>query len=541
VLVLFAFAFLAGIFTVLSPCILPILPALLSAGTARGKWRPFGIIIGLIVSFSFFTLALTAIVRTFGISANYLRYAAIVLISLFGIVMLFPRLSDWFAKVTARIAGVGLKMQPLQAKGFWGGIVFGCALGLLWTPCAGPILATITTLVATQAVTTTAILMTLAYSIGAGIPLFLIAYGSSKIIAASRFLSKHAEGIRRFFGGVMIVLAVVLAFQWDMLLEQKLIGYLPQSLVENNPRLEQELKKIRGETTTQGKAPDLVGIVNWINTPPLSLQELKGKVVLIDFWTYSCINCLRTLPYLEKWDRDYRNKGLVIIGVHTPEFEFEKNFDNVSKAAKQLGVNYPIAMDNNYETWNAYHNHYWPAHYLIDQDGNIRMVHFGEGGYIETENGIRALLGLSPLVMQEIPENQLPMTQETYLGLERGRSYTREITLAPHADEDYSYKPPLGEGQVGLRGRWRAEDEFILSEGDNDFIDINYLAKQIYIVLAGESAHSLQVSLDGKIIKEFEVHGSQKYDLANASYQRHLLSLKVPKGIKAYVFTFGNE
>ncbi|HEY4831429.1 MAG TPA: cytochrome c biogenesis CcdA family protein, partial [Waddliaceae bacterium] len=194
---LLLFAFLSGIITVLSPCILPILPALLSAGTAKGRSRPLGIIVGLIASFSFFTLTLTAIVHALGISANVLRNVAIVLVLIFGLVMLFPRLSDWFAKITSHIASAGQKIQPIDTKGFWGGIFFGIALGLLWTPCAGPILATITALVATRAVTTTAILMTIFYSIGAGIPLFFIAYGSSKIINASRYLSKHAEGIRR--------------------------------------------------------------------------------------------------------------------------------------------------------------------------------------------------------------------------------------------------------------------------------------------------------------------------------------------------------
>ncbi len=450
-LLLLGFAFLTGIFTVLSPCILPILPAILSAGTVQGKLRPLGIIIGLICSFTFFTLSLTAIVHATGLSPNLLRYAAIVLIFLFGLIMIFPRLSNWFAKITAPVATLGQHVQEKSSTGFVGGMIFGLALGLLWTPCAGPILAAITTLVATHAINLLAVLMTLSYSVGAGIPMFLIAYGGGRIIQSSRFLSQHAEGIRQFFGVLMIVVAGVLAFHWDMMLEQKLSRYLPSSMVENNTKVQQQLQQLRGETLEKmGKAPDFVGITEWINSPPLTMEELRGKVVLVDFWTYSCINCLRTLPYLEKWYADYKDQGLVIVGVHTPEFEFEKDPQNVAAAAKRLGVDYPIALDNNYKTWQAFHNNYWPAHYLIDQEGNIRMEHFGEGAYADTENEIRELLGLAPLNIAEPQVVSMPISPETYLGYGRGRSYVVEIK--PGQTAVYAYSKPLGDDQVGLKG-----------------------------------------------------------------------------------------
>ncbi len=220
--VLLGFAFLAGIFTVLSPCILPILPAILSAGTAQGKLRPLGIIVGLVCSFTFFTLTLTAIVHATGLSSNLLRYMAILLIFLFGLVMIFPRLSNWFAQITAPVATLGQHLQGKSSTGFIGGMIFGLALGLLWTPCAGPILAAITTLVATHAINLLTVLMTISYSVGAGIPMFLIAYGGSRIIQSSRFLSQHAEGIRQVFGVLMILVAAVLFFHWDMMLERKI-------------------------------------------------------------------------------------------------------------------------------------------------------------------------------------------------------------------------------------------------------------------------------------------------------------------------------
>lgn len=544
-LVLFVFAFLAGVFTILSPCILPILPAILSASTVQGKWRPLGIIVGLIVSFTFFTLFLTAIVQATGLSANALRYAAIILISIFGVIMIFPQLSNWFAKIFSPLANVGQTIQSKSGSsgGFSGGFLFGIALGLLWTPCAGPILAAITTLVATQSINLTTVLITLTYSLGAGIPMFLIAYGGGKIIQSSKFLSQHSEGIRQFFGVLMIATAIMIAFHWDMVLQQQIARLFPPILIEDNRLVKEELEKLHegNADLTQDKAPEITGIINWINSPPLSLMQLRGKVVLIDFWTYSCINCLRTLPYIEKWFDDYSDKGLVVIGVHTPEFEFEKDPQNVSEAVARLGVKYPVAQDNDYKTWIAYHNHYWPAHYLINPEGNIQMVHFGEGGYVETENAIRELIGLPALKMEEPKISGRPISPETYLGTARGKSYTPEITIQPDQTVQYNYTKPLTEDQVGLKGKWKVEAEHIISEGDDSTLDFNFLAQKVYLVLSGKSKKPIQVYLDGKLFGEFPMDGDRKYDIASAPYGRHQLSIKIPEGVQAYAFTFGDE
>lgn len=550
-MLLLLFAFVAGIFTILSPCILPILPTLLTAGTSKDKFRPLGIVIGLVVGFTFFTLSITAVVQALNLSANTLRYIAIITIFLFGLVMLVPVLSDLFAKITAVFGSLGISI-PGKRKGLAGGMLLGIALGLVWTPCAGPILAAIVTLAATQAITLSALFLTLAYSIGAAIPMFFIAYGSGRIINSSQFLSTRSESLRRFFGGLMMLTAIAIAFHWDVILQNKIISIIPPILIEDNPLVKKNLENFPGGSAGQygiqdhltdyGKAPDISGIDHWINSSPLKLEELRGKVVLVDFWTYSCINCLRTLPYLEKWYADYKDKGLVIIGVHTPEFEFEKEPKNVADAALRYGIIYPIAQDNEYKTWLSYQNHYWPADYLIDKDGNLRLVHFGEGGYVEMENAIRSLLGMAMLYLQEPVKSIRPTTPETYLGILRGlENYTSENKLQPSRAARYAYQQPLENDQVGLSGEWNVEEDHITSEGGDSRLDLNFLARKVYLVLSGESKQPIVIFLDGQAAGQFFMDGDRKYDIVDVKYGRHRLSLAIPSGVSAYAFTFGDE
>ena len=518
------------------------LPAILTAGIAEGRLRPLGTILGLICSFSFFTLALSWLVHVTGVSPAILRYVAIGLIFFFGLIMIFPGLSNWFAKIASPIANLGQKIQGTKPRhGFWGGIVFGAALGLLWTPCAGPILGAITALAASGALNLTAVLMTISYSIGAGSLMLLYAYGSAKLLRSSQFLSRYTERIRQFFGLLMLLFALILLFNWDMLINEKLSRVFPELFSEKNFKIEKALKLVNTneKLPDNGPAPEITGITQWINSPPLTLSALRGKVVLIDFWTYSCINCIRTLPYLKNWYRDYKDQGFVIIGVHTPEFEFEKNYDNVKKAVAQFEITYPVALDNNYATWNAYHNQYWPAHYLIDQNGVLRMTHFGEGGYAETENAIRDLLGMPLLEIKESEKIGQPISSETYLGLARGHSYKMDII--PHQITNYQYTGPLEDDQVGLKGLWKTEQEYITAESDDSLLDLNFLATRVYLVLGGSSSTPLEITLDGKTSGAITVDGDKKYNIVSTTYSRHQLSLKVPKGVKAYVFTFGDE
>jgi thiol-disulfide isomerase/thioredoxin len=424
-------------------------------------------------------------------------------------------------------------------------LVLGGALGLLWTPCAGPILASITTLIATQSATVAMVGLILAYVIGASIPLFLIIWGSGKVIQRSKYLSGHLEGVRVVFGVMTILVAIVIALHWDMVIEQKIALIVPAALIDNTPEVQNRLNELHTsslpETLSYRKAPELDGATHWINSPPLSIDQLKGKVVLIDFWTYTCINCLRTLPYIKDWYAKYKDRGLVVIGVHTPEFEFEKKPSNVEEAVTRLGITYPVAQDNSYAIWEAYQNHFWPAHYLIDQNGNIVLTHFGEGGYAEMEAKIRELLNLPPISSHEPSVTTRAISPETYLGSNRGPSYTSENAIVYGRTVLYAYPRPLQLNAVGLKGRWKIEDEKIVAEGDDCFLDYHFIGKQVYLVLSGAGQQPMSVFLDGRHVKNLTIEGDRKYDIVDTAYGQHQLSLKIPEGISAYAFTFGDE
>lgn len=577
--ILLFFAFLAGIVTVLSPCVLPVLPALLSAGGGKGHLRPIGIVCGLIFSFTFFTLTLTTLVHLTGISPDFLRYLAIGLIALFGLLMIFPALGERFAQATSGVADLGQSVQEkskLFGSGFWSGFILGIALGLVWTPCAGPILAAITTLVATSALTWSTFLLTLAYSLGAAIPMFLIIYGGKKILSSSKSLSKHAEGIRKGFGFLMILGAVAIALHYDVKFQQIAIQYVPLINIENNLVVRKELEKLQEANSAVSNtkfilpteeslakervalpkiaaAPELIGITGWVNTEPLTLQELRGKVILIDFWTYSCINCIRTFPYLKEWYAKYKDAGFVIVGVHTPEFEFEKNINNVKEATQRFGLLYPIAIDSDFKTWQNFNNRFWPAHYLVDQNGIVRSFHFGEGAYQETENEIRSLLDMPPLKEQEERISRRPITPETYLGSARAAAYVNRIQSDKNVS--YHYEGPLKDDQVGLKGNWLVNAEKITSMGESSSLDLNFLATRVYLVMDADKSQLVTVYLDDQPLEkryytadmndkgQIAVKEPRKYDAINlkGQYGRHKLTLKAPKGVSMYAFTFGDE
>ena len=561
-IILITFSFLAGLITMLSPCILSIAPILLAANAEQSRSKPLGIIIGLVFSFSFFTLSLTTIVRATGITPDIFRYAALGMIIFFGLTMLIPAFENAFNILTAGIARVGNSIQrqsTLIQTDFISGLLLGIALGLLWTPCAGPILATITTIAATSGITATSILMAVFYSLGAAVPMALLSFGSTKIVHSLSSFSAHAHTIRKILGIITITSALAIMFHADVMIQEKIAQFFPNITLEQNSILQKELdmlhKKNSSEPTTGTVAPEITGIAEWLNSQPLTLAQLRGKVVLLDFWTYTCINCIRTLPHITQWYNTYKDKGLEIIGIHTPEFAFEKSKPHVEDAIKRFNITYPVALDNEYKTWQAYSNRYWPSHYLIDQHGIIVKRHFGEGGYVEMENAICALLNLPQCDKKEQYPSTKPITPETYLGFERADRYSPELQIQPNQPTSYNTTTSLRNDQVGLTGVWTVRPDCIQSESDNNKISLDFIGNHVYLVMQSDNPQLLTVLLDGKPVPEkyrsrdmnknakIMVHKPRMYELIDLKedYGRHTLTLQCQKGINAYVFTFGGE
>jgi len=535
-----ALAFLEGLGLIVSPCILPILPLILSGSLEKGNKRPFGIILGFIITFALFTLFSKKLVDYSGVSLILVRNLSFVLLILFGIIMLSTYLTEKFTLLTQRLSNVG--STRLQG-GFGSGILFGSLVGLIWTPCAGPILATVIVQTVLQQTTLGSFFVILFFGIGAGIPMLLIAFFGRLIIMHLTFFKHHAMLVRKLLG-VIIIASVI----WMMYGE----GSFASVSKTTEPTTTSSL--ING--ITPYPAPSIEGITAWINSPPLQLSDLKNKVVLIDFWAYSCINCNRTFPYLKKWYADYHDKGLVIIGVHAPEFEFERDVSNVKSSAEKNGLVYPIALDNQFKTWQNYQNQYWPAHYLIDKQGNVVYQHFGEGDYDITESNIRFLLGLNPSTKNSTEEEasfSIQETPETYLGYARADSFGNTESMLHNQPSEYHFPTVLNENNWALQGNWKIMSERIESQGFNSAIKIHFNAKKVFIVMGSATGKPIQVKL--ALNGESVVNGKGK-DVANSMIivSRHTLynaiSLNTPQsailelitndpGLEMYTFTFG--
>jgi cytochrome c biogenesis protein CcdA/thiol-disulfide isomerase/thioredoxin len=586
-LVLLAFAFVSGVITILSPCILPVLPIVLSGSVGGGRAKPLGVIAGFLLSFTFFTLALSAIVQALGIAPDAMRYVAVALILLFGLVMLLPGLNRLFEAGTARIASLGRgsarSKGAVGAAGFWGGLPVGLSLGLVWTPCVGPIMASVISLALTKRIDGGSVLITLAYSLGTAIPMFAIMIGGRALLKKVPALQRHAAGIQRGFGALMIVLGIFIGLGFDRRIEAAILTAFPSygsglTALEQIAPVEKALEARAisggdraphesgrfagapdgvaddGKLGDYGAAPAFIAGGKWLNAPAsgLSLADLRGKVVLVDFWTYSCVNCVRTLPYLRAWYDAYKEKGLVIVGVHSPEFEFEKVGANVSTAMRDLGVTWPVVQDNDYAEWNAYGNKYWPAHYFIDAKGRVRYFHFGEGGYESSERVIQALLkeaGVATSGLVTKADLSLEaQTPETYLGYERGQGL--QSSAPPEADKAMDYKPGKnpGNGEWSLEGRWTISGQYIMPESQGK-LSLGFHAKSVYLVVQSEgSGGSISVRMDGAPVPDTpDVKGGTSRPTKSRLYQlvklpaggEHLLELVVSGNLKLFAFTFG--
>jgi cytochrome c biogenesis protein CcdA/thiol-disulfide isomerase/thioredoxin len=542
-LVLIGIGLAAGFITAISPCVLPVLPILFAGGATGGRRKPFAIIAGLVLSFSAFTLFGVWLLRSLGLPRDLLRDVAIGLLFLVAATVLFPRIEEIVQRPLLR-----LTRRPGGDLG--GGLLLGASLGLVFVPCAGPVLAAITVVGATQDVGARSVVLTLAYAVGAALPMLLIAFGGR---AGMNALRPHAHRIRQGLGVVVGLTALAIALNVDRHFQTAVPGYTEalQEKVEQSDRAQRELRKVRGGTREQsasstlrdfGQAPELAGLSNWINTVPVTLQSLRGKVVLIDFWTYSCINCLRTLPHVRAWDRTYRRRGLVVLGIHTPEFAFEHVPGNVRAAVRRLRLDYPVALDNDYGTWNAFQNQYWPAKYLIDRRGHLRYAHFGEGEYDTTESRIRTLLGESAemLPVANKLSDRTPKkatTPETYLGWGRLARFAQP-TVTRDRFATYRFPDrPLQQSELAYAGRWLVTGEEIVA-GQGARLRLRFTARKVHLVLGGEG--EVEIFLDGKRQGTVRVTTSKLYTLLRLPKLRTgLLELRFAPGVRGYAFTFG--
>jgi cytochrome c biogenesis protein CcdA/thiol-disulfide isomerase/thioredoxin len=542
VLVLIGIGLLAGVVTALSPCVLPVLPVLL-AGGASGR-KPFRIVAGLVASFSVFTLFASWILDQIGLPQDFLRNLAIALLFVMAVTLLVPQV----AQLVERPLAVFSRFRPKAAGG---GFFLGATLGLVFVPCAGPVLATVTVVAAQSNVGFHAIVLTLAYAIGAAIPMLLIARGGRE---ASARLRRHADAVRIGSGVLIGAVALALTFHFDDRIAQFTPGYTTflQNKIESNSAASKALGKVRGgaqalaavNNTAGSKLPDF-GVAPaihadgaWINSAPLTLQQLRGKVVLVDFWTYSCINCLRTLPHLKAWYATYHKEGLDIIGVHTPEFAFEHVTSNVRAAVKRLGVTWPVVQDNRYQTWDNYANQYWPAEYLIDRTGHIRHTNFGEGDYGGTEGLIRTLLGAHGKPARQVADDTPSglMTPETYLGYSRLATYVGS-KLVPNVTAPYTFATTVPPNNVSYSGDWRVQGQRIIA-GPRARLRLNFQASDVYIVLGGHG--TVRTLVNGRPTGTIKVDAQRLYTVRASKHSTSgLLELRFSPGIQAYSFTFG--
>jgi cytochrome c biogenesis protein CcdA/thiol-disulfide isomerase/thioredoxin len=541
-------AFFEGLALIISPCILPILPIILAGSLAGGKKRPLGIIMGFILMFSIVTLFSRALIQFLQVSDESIRNASYIILFMLGIVMFSTYLSQKFNTLTQGLLNIGSSLQTANnpESGFWGGILFGGLVGIIWTPCAGPIFAAVIVEVVLQKTTTASLLVVLAFAIGAALPMLIIALIGRKVMSAFHFFRKRSSLIRKILGFIIIVTVIYLAF----------FSATASSLSEERTSVDNIPMLLTHGLEKPYQAPDIEGIETWLNSNPLPLKDLKGKVILIDFWTYSCINCIRTLPYLKDWYAKYHDQGFVIIGVHSPEFQFEHDINNVKAAVRRNGILYPVALDNRFVTWQNFHNQYWPAHYLINKKGEVVYVHFGEGKYDVTENNIRYLLGLqNPMTESKAQEAAYMSVQtpETYLGYDRSQAFSSPESIVKDQVSQYSYPDKLTLNQWALKGKWIIYRDKIVAASKDASLSLSFFAKEVYAV-SGSPLHPMSVKLilNGKQViteKGSDVDASQVQVSAQKLYA--LIHLKKSSegtleliaanpGLEIYTFTFGS-
>ena len=579
--------FVGGLVTGISPCILPVLPVIFFSGarsvatdvptpaTASGTatvqavlvkpkrplsdtLRPYRVIAGLVLSFSVVTLAGTALLSLLHLRQDAIRWLALVALVAIGLGLIFPRFEQLLERPFSRIP-----QKQIATRG--NGFGLGLALGVLYVPCAGPVLAAIIVAGATSTIGLNTVVLTCAFAVGAALPLLFFALAGQQVAHRVSAFRRRQREIRIAAGIVTILLAVALVFNVPAALQRAIPDYtgtLQQKLGgDNEIREKLNLGGIVNDQNARlsnctnggrqlescGPAPDIIGIAAWLNTPdnkPIDLKSLRGKVVLIDFWAYSCINCQRAIPHVVGWYRAYKDSGFEVIGVHTPEYAFERVTDNVTAGAADLGITYPVALDNNYSTWTNYRNRYWPAEYLIDANGTVRHIKFGEGDYDGTENLIRQLLidanrgaKLPPRVDATDQTPGLGLTPETHFGVGKRVNFGGDQTY-DKGSANFTYPPTLPAGTFALSGPWSLDYEGATADSDKSRIKLNYHAKDVYLVVGGTG--TITVMRGGKSTTLPITGAPQSHQVvAGEQVMDGTLEVQASQGLQVYSFTYG--
>ncbi|UXS04230.1 cytochrome c biogenesis protein DipZ [Agrobacterium tumefaciens] len=584
-------AYLGGALTILSPCILPILPFVFARAGQPFLRSTLPMLAGMAVTFAL-VATLAAVGGSWAIHANeYGRLAAIALLAVFGLSLLSPQIA---AAITQPVVDLGNRLvnahgKPGSASSVTGSLILGVATGLLWAPCAGPILGLVLTGAALQGANIETTLLLAAYASGAATSLAIALLVGGRVFAAMKQSLGISERIRQILGAAVLAGVAVIALGLDTGLLSRLTyastSSFEQAILDRlhgNPDtsvarevasngtvpLNGANQPFRADLPIEGRAPSLDGAVEWLNSPPLTAEQLRGKVVLVDFWTYSCINCIRTVPFVRAWAEKYKDQGLVVIGVHSPEFAFEKKIDNVKQAISDFKIGYPVAVDNDYKIWRAFENNYWPAHYLIDAKGQIRYHHFGEGNYRQTEQAIQDLLHEAGSEMaasapvdpqakgaEASPDLKNIRSGETYLGYERATGFASKEPLRAGVASDYTSRD-LDLNEWGLAGTWTINPEQAVLDRAGGEITSRFSARDLHLVLGPGKAGKpvrFQVTIDGKAPgtnhgADIDADGNgtvtstRLYQLVRQSGEVEARNFEIrflDPGVEAYAFTFG--
>jgi len=569
---------LGGLITGISPCILPVLPVIFLTGGAQSarfekgegdakddgplparRSRPYLVILGLVVSFTLVTLVGSLVLGLLNLPQDIIRWVGIAVLVVIGVGLLIPRFEQILEKPFQ-----WLPRREVQNRGSGFGV--GLALGAVFVPCAGPVLAAIIVAGATGRIGADTVLLTASFAIGVAIPLLVFALAGRGLVERIRAFRKRERGLRIAAGVAMLALAVGLVFNVPQALQRLLPDYtaqLQRDLTDNEQASEalglgglvtdenRDLDKCTNgadELESCGTAPPIKGIEKWLNTPGgegIDLADLRGKVVLIDFWAYSCINCQRSIPHVVAWDEAYRDAGLEVIGIHSPEYAFEKDAANVEAGARDFGITYPVALDNNLSTWTNYRNRYWPAHYLIDESGTVRHISFGEGNYAATEKMIRELLedadpGVSLPTATDVDDTTPDVgstTPETFLGSSKDRNFAGPDAYR-QGEGTFTFPSDQAADTFALDGDWTVQTQFVTPTSDEARVRLTYRASEVRIVAAGEG--TISVDIDGAA-STIDVGGTPRSYavLEPGDASEGTITLDVPAGVEVYSFTFG--